>query len=323
MQWIAFLRGGIVPGSGAGLIGGLVFGAAMLRLGVLPTIAALIGADSSVAGFVVHMAIAALIGAGFGALVWQQRLGPGETFLWGLTYGTFWWFLGPLTLMPLLLGGSVLWDVRTAQAAFPSLLGHLLYGAVVGVALVAIRQSGAMHPARPGHENLLGGAASGLGAAWLLGTLLAAQGQLPMFASAMTGSSVAGAWLVLLGVGVVAGLGFAWLFPRIEGSGSALIRGMVYGFFWWVAAALTVIPLLGGADLTWSVNEARHNFATFPGYLIFGAALALIYQWLGGLVRLLFAEPVRGRELEGVGTESLRAVGRGAIAGLIDRKSVV
>ena len=54
----------------------LAFGAAMAQLGVLPTVATLVGLGSSRAGFAVHMAISAVVGAGFGLMVRRQRCGP-------------------------------------------------------------------------------------------------------------------------------------------------------------------------------------------------------------------------------------------------------
>ena len=134
------LKGGLAPGALAGLVGGLVSGAALSRLGALPPTASLVRSDSVVAGFIFHMVIAAILGAGFGLLVWHQRSGAGETLFWGLTYGALWWFVGPLTLMSLLLLGFLAWDVHSAQEAFPSLLGYLLYGASTGLTLAALRR---------------------------------------------------------------------------------------------------------------------------------------------------------------------------------------
>ena len=116
----------------------------------------------------------------------------------------------------------------------------------------------------------------------------------------------------------LAGFGFALLYPSpTDGAGAGLIRGTVYGFFWWVAGALTLVPLFGGAGLTWSLDEVRVSFVTLPGYLLFGAAIALVYQWLGALVRLLFSDYVGGSDEEGVGTQGLRIVGQSVLAGLV------
>ena len=51
---------------------------------------------------------------------------------WGLSYGFFWSILGPLTLMPIFLGGTPQWSAAAAAATFPNLIGHLAYGAGLG-----------------------------------------------------------------------------------------------------------------------------------------------------------------------------------------------
>lgn len=312
------LRRGLVPGALAGLLGGLVSGAGLSQLGALPPTASLVRADSPVVGFIFHMAVAAILGAGFGVLVYYQRSGAGETLFWGLAYGALWWFVGPLTLMSLSLLGFLAWDVHSAQEAFPSLVGYLLYGATTGLALAALRRERWRTPRNLTGGAVFRGALAGLVAAWMLGVMLDAQNQLPAFANMMMGeSSRSLAWVVILMIGLASGATFALLYPRPpDGTGPALIRGTVYGFFWWVAGALTLLPLIGGTGLAWSLEAARARFATLPGYLLFGAAVALAYQWLDGLVRLLFSDTVSGRDEEGVGTEGLRAVGRGALAGL-------
>jgi alpha-beta hydrolase superfamily lysophospholipase len=52
---------------------------------------------------------------------------------WGLSYGVVWWVLGPLTLLPVLTGGPSAWSAAGLAAAFPALVGHLAYGAVLGL----------------------------------------------------------------------------------------------------------------------------------------------------------------------------------------------
>ena len=63
------VRQTLVPGSLGGMIGGIAFGAAMVKLGVLPTVASLVRTDSPVIGFVVHMGIAAIGGSGLAILL--------------------------------------------------------------------------------------------------------------------------------------------------------------------------------------------------------------------------------------------------------------
>lgn len=51
---------------------------------------------------------------------------------WGVSYSFFWWVLGDLTLLPALSGGTIRWDAAAIAAGFPSLVGHLGYGAALG-----------------------------------------------------------------------------------------------------------------------------------------------------------------------------------------------
>ncbi len=297
MNWRDVARHGLLPGALAGLLGGVISGAALSRIGALPATAALVRSDSAVVDFLIHTVVAAVLGAGFGVLMRYQRSGGGEALFWGLTYGALWWFLGPLTLMPLLTGGFVAWDVHSAQEAFASLLGHVIYGVSTGLALAAIRR------VRQTEAQLLPGAVArgalaGLIGAWLLGR-------------------VSGGSSVTMVLGVTAGVVFSLFYPRpLEGIGPGLIRGTTYGFVVWVTGALTLLPLIDGRGLAWSLEQARGAFATLPGYLLLGAALALVYQWLDGLGRLLFADIRTGHDQEGVGIEGLRALARGAAAGL-------
>src|SRR5438270_13513885 len=57
----------------------------------------------------------------------------GSRVAWGMLYGLAWWFIAPLTIMPILLGGTVTWPMQAADILLPSLLGHLIYGATLGL----------------------------------------------------------------------------------------------------------------------------------------------------------------------------------------------
>mgnify|MGYP001563120901 CR=1 FL=1 len=118
-----------------GLVGGVVFGIMMVFMGTLPVIGKMVGYPNAVVGFLVHLGISAAIGGSFGLL-----LGPGvKTRLGGLVagtaYGAVWWLLGPLTLMPLFLGMGlgVNWNPAAASGMLPSLFGHVIFGAVLGL----------------------------------------------------------------------------------------------------------------------------------------------------------------------------------------------
>ncbi len=302
----AALQGGV-----AGLAGGVVFGLAMIDLGSLPTVASIVRVDSEVVGFVVHMAIAAIVGAGFGLLVRRQRPDAGETLVWGLAYGALWWFVGALTLLPLFLGQPLSWTLAAAQAKFPSLLGHLLYGATAALTLVALRRGVRV---RVGRGPLVRGALAGLAVAALLGATLPSTNALLAGSDRLAGAT----WAATLVLGLLAGLVYALLYPRLVGSaGATLVRGVVFGFVAWVVVPLTLLPALDGDGLAWSLGDARASFTTLPSYVLLGAGTALLYHWLDRLVALLFADDVRRLGREGVGAQAIRSTGRGALAGLV------
>ncbi|MDZ5810221.1 histidine kinase [Halorubrum sp. AD140] len=132
-------QGGVV----GGLLGGLVFGL-LLSLsspGVIHTaIPALygIGAESGVAGWVIHLSHAAVLGVVFAALA-DATLEEGfetnlKSGLLGLAYGLGVWAVLAVIVMPIWLdavGFAGAPDVPNVDLA--SAVGHAAYGAVLGV----------------------------------------------------------------------------------------------------------------------------------------------------------------------------------------------
>ena len=119
----------------AGLGGGLVFGVLMGMMGMLPMIGNMVGIPSATVGFLVHLVISATIGGSFAVLLdWTGRATRAGVRA-GLAYGFTWWVLGPLTLTPLFMGMGlgVNWNVSAITQALPSLMGHLVFGAILGV----------------------------------------------------------------------------------------------------------------------------------------------------------------------------------------------
>lgn len=294
---------GVVPGALAGACGGQVFGAAMLSLHALGPAAAIVRSDSQAVGLAVHMVIATILGAGFGALVAHHRVRSSELLFWGLAYGAFWWFLGTQTLLPLLTGRPVAWDLDGARALLPALVGHLYYGAATAVAFVLIRRSPEAGPRLRGRTVLRG---------FLAGTAAAAV----LYLAFDRGAGAAAGWLPAAGAAM--GLGYPVLFTgRREATGPALIRGTVYGFLAWVALGLTLPPLVGEGALDWSQRAAASAVADLPPFLLLGAGTAVLFTWLGGMARGLFLDDVRLIGWEAVpGTRGIRATVHGVLAGL-------
>ncbi|MGD9548373.1 MAG: hypothetical protein AB7V45_12620 [Candidatus Krumholzibacteriia bacterium] len=126
---------GIWNGIAGGLAGGMVFGMMMAMMGMLPMIGKMVGQPSAIAGFGVHMMISAGIGGSFAVLLGRFAGSVRGGLLAGMSYGGVWWVLGPLTLMPWMMGmgfGANL-NPAAAAAALPSLMGHLVFGIVLGL----------------------------------------------------------------------------------------------------------------------------------------------------------------------------------------------
>ena len=125
-----------------GLAGGLVFGAMMGMMGMLPMVGKLIGQPSAGVGFIVHLVNSAIIGVGFAFMLGRRATSIASGLRYGLLYGGAWWLLGPLTLMPLFLGMGlgVNWNATAAVNMLPSLVGHLIYGAILGLSYAALHR---------------------------------------------------------------------------------------------------------------------------------------------------------------------------------------
>lgn len=119
----------LMSGVAGGLAGGLAFGLLMGMMGMLPMVAKLVGSGSALVGFGVHLVISVVIGALYGLLVADRWTG----LVGGAGYGLLWWFLGPLTLMPFLMGMGLgtHWTLAAAVKMLPSLMGHLVYGVIL------------------------------------------------------------------------------------------------------------------------------------------------------------------------------------------------
>jgi hypothetical protein len=127
---VASTQARIAAGVAGGLAGGVVFGMLMQMMGMLPMVAMLVASTSVAVGWAVHLAISAFIGTTFGLLFGGKANRVGASVVLGMGYGALWWVLGPLVLMPARLG----MDLFMVNAmALQSLMGHLLYGLVLGL----------------------------------------------------------------------------------------------------------------------------------------------------------------------------------------------
>ena len=322
---------GALPGVMAGIMGGIAFGASMIELGQLESIASLVRADSAAVAAMVHLAVSAAVGAVFGLLMFNQRATAGDTLVWGMVYGALFWIVGPLTLRPLILGETVTWDVRTAHEFCGSLIGHVVWGAVTGLSLAALRTVVAPWRAdgsdigRGSNRTIRGrvmmasiGMLAGLMSAVLLTLLLPDRNEL----TAPVAGSSSTDWLAVIAIGVVAGALYGILepystSPQAPRLGARLVQGVALGYLAWIVVALTIIPLADIDTLAWKATPVRDRFEVFPGYLLLGALLVVLFCTISGGGRFLFTDQLRQYDRLMAGPQRLRAATWGAFAGIV------
>ncbi|MGH3090303.1 MAG: hypothetical protein ACRDSJ_23715, partial [Rubrobacteraceae bacterium] len=253
-----------------------------------------VNSDSVMVGVTLHFAIAVVIGASFGALFQRSVRGFGSSIGWGVAYGIFWWFLGPLTLLPLLGGNPVDWSYQQGAALFGSLVGHVTYGLLVGLVYAALDRLwvGFFHDSDPINREVEGpgtrtlrslgwGAAASLAGGLLFSLVMVATGFLPKVADLAGGSSPILGFVVHMGISTLIGMSYGVLFRHeAPDFGSGVAWGMLYGLAWWFLGPLTLMPILLGEPFTWTTEAASALLPSLIGHLIYGAATACVFLLL-------------------------------------------
>lgn len=284
----------LVAGGLAGIVGGWAFGQWMAKSHFFPLIASLVGSTSPGLGKTLHFVIAVIIGATFGLLFQRDVRGYGSSLGWGLAYGIFWWFLGPLTLKPLLQGHAPDWSLAQGQELFGSLMGHIVYGLIVGAIYAALDRLWVgffidsdpinRQPEGPGSRTLLSlgcGAVAGFAGGLVFWPQIVAVGGLPWIARLAGGTSPTLGLVVHLSISVAIGSGYGVLFERESPDwGAAVGWGMLYGISWWFVGTLTLFPIWLGASFTWTTTAAANALSSLIGHLIYGAVTATVFLLL-------------------------------------------
>src|SRR5215468_346707 len=132
-------RRAIIAGGFAGILGGLIFGRWVSSGDYFPLLAGYGPLNTSrMTIIVLHFGVALLIGVTFGLLFQRDVKGYGSCMGWGLGYAILWWFLGQFTLLPILAHRQLDWSASQASAVFGSLVGHILFGLILGVAYATL-----------------------------------------------------------------------------------------------------------------------------------------------------------------------------------------
>jgi uncharacterized membrane protein YagU involved in acid resistance len=145
----------IGAGAVAGVVAGVFFGI-MMQMMTAPTpegdrvpmmmmVAQVVRSKSLIVGWLFHFCVSAFIGASFALLFANRVRGYGSGTGWGAAYGLVWWVLGGLIAMPILLGMPAFAPLQMPPmrpVAMGSLVGHLIYGAILGSVYARLMTAG-------------------------------------------------------------------------------------------------------------------------------------------------------------------------------------
>jgi len=258
----------------AGIVGGWAFGQWMAKVNHFPLIAGLIHLSSRNAGVALHFVFAFIIGASFGLLFQRDVRGYGSSLGWGLGYGIFWWFLGPMTMMPLWQGRTLDWSYQHAQELYGSLVGHIVYGLIVGLIYATVDRLWAAlfiesdpinrEPEAPGSRTLRSigwGALAGLVGGLVFLPIIAVVSGLTNIAGLVGSTSPAIGLMVHLLSSALIGISYGVLFERESPDFAAGIAwGLLYGLVWWFAGRLTLFLFCMGYLLLGHVRPPPRRF---------------------------------------------------------------
>jgi uncharacterized membrane protein YagU involved in acid resistance len=284
----------LIVGALAGVVGGWAFGKWMEQINFFLIIAGLVNSTSREVGIALHFAIAIVIGMSFGLLFQRDVRGYGSSMGWGMAYGLFWWFLGPLTLLPLLQGNPLDWSYMRGSALFGSLVGHIVYGLILGLIYAALDRLwvGFLIESDPINREVEGpgtttlrslgwGAAASLAGGLLFSLVMLATGALPRVAAIVGGSAPALGFVVHLVISALIGMSYGVLFQHeAPNAGASVAWGLLYGLVWWFLGPLTLFPILLGGTFTWTTTAAGAALPSLIGHLIYGAATAFVFLLL-------------------------------------------
>ena len=282
----------IVGGTLAGIVGGWAFGKWMEQVNFYPLIAGLVGSNSRMLGESLHFLFAIIIGVTFAFLFQREARGYGSSMACGMAYGIFWWFLGPLTFLPLWSRRPLDWSSSHASELFGSLIGHIVYGVIVGLLYAAVDRLWVRfftesdpirrQPEGPGVRFIRlvqWGAVSGVAGGALYALVLIATGSWKEVAAIVGGTSPTLGFAVHLVISILMGATYGLLFQReAPNFASGIGWGLVYGLIGWFIGPLTLLAVAEGHSL-WAPADARAQFPALVGQLMYGAVAAASF-WL-------------------------------------------
>lgn len=144
------MRNRIVAGIAGAVIAGLVLGMMMQMMGLMTDLSDMIGMESVAVGWIIHLMMSVLFGVVYGAVLMAASVKLGANLGLGAVYGIAIWIMGPLLIMPMMMGDDVLAiDTDTLMM----LMGHVIWGVLTGAIAVGVHRrlsaSSASSPRQP------------------------------------------------------------------------------------------------------------------------------------------------------------------------------
>jgi uncharacterized membrane protein YagU involved in acid resistance len=295
-----------VAGGGAGIVAALIFSRWMYDGDFYPLISGFGTLSSHFGTVVFHFSAACLIGSTFGLLFQRDVRNLGSAMGWGVAYAMFWWFLAQFTLFPLAADTHVDWSPEAASQLFGSLVGHILFGLILGIVYSGVDvvwarlfiDADPLNRKRqgPGVRLLLSlgwGSAAGFSGGLVALPLMIHTGVLSRLAGPDTGLSLAVGVCLHLAISTLIGASYGVLF-RGETSNVVFgsLWGLLFGLMWWYAGPLTLLPLLRSGECDWRPEAAAALLPSLVGHLLFGLVTANVFlAFERRYTRWLLADP--------------------------------
>ncbi|SDH49390.1 hypothetical protein [Alteribacillus bidgolensis] len=118
----------IVVASLAGsTVAGIVFGVIMHMMGMVGMISSMVGSESLAVGWLIHIMISWIFGLGYGAMTFLSK----SFYVLGIIHGVLIWLIGPIIVMPVMMGMGPMFTQMFAPDQLMSLVTHLMFSLIL------------------------------------------------------------------------------------------------------------------------------------------------------------------------------------------------
>jgi uncharacterized membrane protein YagU involved in acid resistance len=108
-------------------VAGVLFGIFMQVMGMMPMLASMLGSESLVLAWIMHMMISWIFGLGYGAMT----LLSSRYYVLGVVHGVIIWVIGPLLVMPVMMGMGPMIGNMFASEQLMNLATHLAFSLIL------------------------------------------------------------------------------------------------------------------------------------------------------------------------------------------------